>query len=96
MYADFTAAELLTMGSKLNRRWDGGLARMRLAQLGIPPGRRVGKLSGGQRAQVALALALAKRPGCPADPGDCLTTPVTSRVGIGTRGRMTTALRRAR
>ena len=62
LYADFTAAELLTMGSKLNRRWDGGLARMRLAQLGIPPDRRVGKLSGGQRAQVALALALAKRP----------------------------------
>jgi len=50
LYADFTAAELLTMGSKLNRRWDGGLARMRLAQLGIPPDRRVGKLSGGQRA----------------------------------------------
>jgi len=50
------------MGSKLNRRWDGGLARMRLAQLGIPPDRQVGKLSGGQRAQVALALALAKRP----------------------------------
>ena len=50
------------MGGKLNRRWDGGLARMRLAQLGIPPDRRVGKLSGGQRAQVALALALAKRP----------------------------------
>ncbi len=62
LYADFTAAELVTMGSKLNRRWDGGLARMRLAQLGIPPDRQVGKLSGGQRAQVALALALAKRP----------------------------------
>ena len=62
LYADFTAAELVTMGGKLNRRWDGGLARMRLAQLGIPPDRQVGKLSGGQRAQVALALALAKRP----------------------------------
>ena len=62
LYADFTAAELLTMGSKLNRRWDGTLARMRLAQLGIPPDRQVGKLSGGQRAQVALALALAKHP----------------------------------
>jgi ABC-2 type transport system ATP-binding protein len=62
LYADFTAAELLTMGSKLNRRWDGALARMRLAQLGIPPDRQVGKLSGGQRAQVALALARAKRP----------------------------------
>ncbi|HEU5108420.1 MAG TPA: ABC transporter ATP-binding protein [Micromonosporaceae bacterium] len=63
LYRDFTAAELITMGRKLNRRWDTALARDRLAQLGIPPGKKVGKLSGGQRAQVALALALAKRPG---------------------------------
>jgi ABC-2 type transport system ATP-binding protein len=62
LYRDFTAAELVTMGAKLNRRWDSGLARNRLADLGIPPNRPVGKLSGGQRAQVALALALAKRP----------------------------------
>jgi ABC-2 type transport system ATP-binding protein len=62
LYLDFTAAELVTMGAKLNRRWDGALARNRLAQLGIPPNKPAGKLSGGQRAQVALALALAKRP----------------------------------
>ncbi|GAA3746967.1 ABC transporter ATP-binding protein [Plantactinospora mayteni] len=62
LYRDFTAGELVTMGGKLNRRWDGTLARTRLAQLGIPPDKPVGKLSGGQRAQVALALALAKRP----------------------------------
>ncbi|MFC0509027.1 ABC transporter ATP-binding protein [Micromonospora costi] len=62
LYRDFTAAELVTAGAKLNQRWDGDLARNRLAQLGIPPDRPVGKLSGGQRAQVALALALAKRP----------------------------------
>jgi ABC-type multidrug transport system ATPase subunit len=62
LYRDFTAAELVTMGAKLNRRWDGALARNRLGQLGIPPDRPVGKLSGGQRAQVALALALAKQP----------------------------------
>jgi ABC-type multidrug transport system ATPase subunit len=62
LYRDFTAAELVTMGGKLNRRWDGGLARSRLADLGIPPNKPVGKLSGGQRSQVALALALAKRP----------------------------------
>jgi ABC-2 type transport system ATP-binding protein len=63
LYQDFTAAELVTLGGKLNRqRWDADLARNRLAQLGIPPNRAVGKLSGGQRAQVALALALAKRP----------------------------------
>ncbi|MGH8877285.1 MAG: ABC transporter ATP-binding protein [Stackebrandtia sp.] len=63
LYRDFTAAELVTMGGKLNRkRWDTALAHQRLAQLGIPPDRKVGKLSGGQRAQVALALALAKQP----------------------------------
>ncbi|MEU4248925.1 ABC transporter ATP-binding protein [Amycolatopsis sp. NPDC026612] len=63
LYRDFTAAELVTMGGKLNRRrWDTALARDRLAMLGIPPDKPVGKLSGGQRAQVALALALAKRP----------------------------------
>jgi ABC-2 type transport system ATP-binding protein len=62
LFRDFTAAELLTMGGKLNQRWDAALARDRLAQLGIESGKPVGKLSGGQRAQVALALALAKRP----------------------------------
>ena len=62
LYRDFTARDLITMGDKLNRRWDAALARTRLADLGIPPNKPVGKLSGGQRAQVALALALAKRP----------------------------------
>jgi ABC-2 type transport system ATP-binding protein len=62
LYRDFTAHELVKLGRKLNRVWDDGLARTRLAGLGIPPDRAVGKLSGGQRAQVALALALAKRP----------------------------------
>ncbi len=62
LYRDFTADELVRMGGKVNRRWDAALARARLAQLGIPPRKPVGRLSGGQRAQVALALALAKRP----------------------------------
>jgi ABC-type multidrug transport system ATPase subunit len=62
LYRDFTAADLITMGDKLNRRWDAALARERLGQLGVPMDKQVGKLSGGQRAQVALALALAKRP----------------------------------
>jgi ABC-2 type transport system ATP-binding protein len=62
LYRDFTAAELVEAGRRMNKRWDGALARNRLAQLGIPPKLPVGKLSGGQRAQVALALALAKRP----------------------------------
>jgi len=62
LYRDFTAADLLTLGRKLNRRFDDQLARERLRQLGIPLDRRVGSLSGGQHAQVALVLALAKRP----------------------------------
>lgn len=62
LYPDFTANELITMGGKLNRRWDAALARDRIARLGFPADKAVGKLSGGQRAQVALALALAKRP----------------------------------
>ncbi|SCE71865.1 ABC transporter ATP-binding protein [Micromonospora mirobrigensis] len=62
LYRDFTAAELVHLGGRMNRRWDAALARDRLGQLGIPPRLPVGKLSGGQRAQVALALALAKRP----------------------------------
>jgi ABC-2 type transport system ATP-binding protein len=62
LYRDFTAQELVTMGGKLNQTWDAALARTRLSDLGIAPNLPVGKLSGGQRAQVALALALAKRP----------------------------------
>ena len=62
LYRDFTARDLITMGGKLNRTWDAALARTRLADLGIAQNLPVGKLSGGQRAQVALALALAKRP----------------------------------
>ncbi|WP_405098566.1 ABC transporter ATP-binding protein [Micromonospora sp. NBC_01412] len=62
LYRDFTADELFTMGAKLNRRFDTALAHCRLAQIGIPRDKPVGKLSGGQRAQVALALAMAKRP----------------------------------
>ena len=62
LYPDFTAAELIRMGAKLNRRWDSRLASERLERLGIALDRPVRRLSGGQRAQVALALALAKRP----------------------------------
>jgi ABC-type multidrug transport system ATPase subunit len=62
LYKSFTVADLLTLGRKLNTRWDDALARSRMQKLGIPLDRRAGKLSGGQQAQVALVLALAKRP----------------------------------
>jgi ABC-2 type transport system ATP-binding protein len=47
---------------KLNRRFDQPYAQGRLAELGIPQKRKAGKLSGGQQAQLALTLALARRP----------------------------------
>jgi ABC-2 type transport system ATP-binding protein len=54
--------DLMRACRSLNERWEPALVTARLDELGIEPGRRVGSLSGGQRAQVALALALAKRP----------------------------------
>ena len=62
LYRSFTVHEMLTFGARLNTRWDGALARQRLARLGIPTERRIAQLSGGQQAQVALVLALAKCP----------------------------------
>jgi ABC-2 type transport system ATP-binding protein len=62
LYADLTVGEHLELGRRLNARWDHGSAHARLAKLAIPLGRTASALSGGQRAQVALTLALAKRP----------------------------------
>jgi len=62
LYRGFTVAETLTLGRHVNRRFDARWARDRLAGLRIPLDRKVGELSGGQRAQVALAVALAKEP----------------------------------
>jgi ABC-2 type transport system ATP-binding protein len=62
LYRRFTAEDHIHAGAHLNRRWDAPSVRTRLTGLNIPLDRPVGKLSGGQRAQVALALTLAKRP----------------------------------
>jgi ABC-2 type transport system ATP-binding protein len=62
LYKNFTVAQLLHFGAKLNRRWDETRARERLEQYAIPLNRKAGALSGGQQAQISLALALAKRP----------------------------------
>jgi ABC-2 type transport system ATP-binding protein len=50
------------MGSYLNTNWDQKLAESRIAQLDLDPRQKAGSLSGGQRAQLALTLVVAKRP----------------------------------
>jgi ABC-2 type transport system ATP-binding protein len=62
LYKRLSADDHLGIGAHLNRRWDAAGARARLARLRIPTDRPVATLSGGQRAQVGLSLALAKRP----------------------------------
>ncbi|TXK43909.1 ABC transporter ATP-binding protein [Nonomuraea sp. C10] len=62
LYESFTVGELLEFGRRTNTRWDGEGARARLDALGVPLGRRAGRLSGGQQAQVAITLALARTP----------------------------------
>ena len=63
VYARMTVADHLRLGGWLNPGWDDALARQRIGQLGLDSKQRAGSLSGGQRAQLALTLALAKRPG---------------------------------
>lgn len=62
LYSTFTVADTLRFGQRLNRTWDQQAAGRRLARLGIGLGTRIRTLSGGQRAQVSLALSLGKRP----------------------------------
>jgi ABC-2 type transport system ATP-binding protein len=62
VYARLTIADHLRAGAWLNPGWDSALAKGRIEQLGLDPRQRAGSLSGGQRAQLALTLAIAKRP----------------------------------
>jgi ABC-2 type transport system ATP-binding protein len=61
-YAGLSVDEHLSLGAWLNPGWDGDMARRRIGELGLDPKQKAGKLSGGQRAQLALTLAIAKRP----------------------------------
>jgi ABC-2 type transport system ATP-binding protein len=61
-YTNLTVADHLRLGGWLNSRWDRGLAERRIEQLHLDPRQRAGRLSGGQRAQLALTLAVAKQP----------------------------------
>jgi ABC-2 type transport system ATP-binding protein len=62
LYADLTVDEHLMLGDRLNPRWDMTIARARVEAAGLDTRQRAGRLSGGQRAQLSLAMALAKRP----------------------------------
>ncbi|MGH9092436.1 MAG: ABC transporter ATP-binding protein [Acidimicrobiales bacterium] len=62
LYAAMSVADHLHLGSWVNPTWDQALAEQRITHLGLDPRQKAGTLSGGQRAQLALTLAIAKRP----------------------------------
>jgi ABC-2 type transport system ATP-binding protein len=62
VYTALTVEDHLRMGARLNPSWDDGLARRRIAEAGLDPRAKAGRLSGGQRARLALTVAAAKRP----------------------------------
>ena len=61
VYGRLTVAEHLVLGARLNPRWDNGFAVRRTRERGLDPRQKAGSLSGGQRAQLALTIAAAKR-----------------------------------
>ncbi|MHB8244958.1 MAG: ATP-binding cassette domain-containing protein [Acidimicrobiales bacterium] len=62
LYKHLSVRSMVTVACGLNQRFDEAQAVERLCKLGIPLDRKVGKLSGGQQAQLALTLALARDP----------------------------------
>ena len=64
LYSGLSVADHLHLGTWLNRGWDADVARERIVRLGLDPKQKAGSLSGGQRARLALTLAIAKRPDC--------------------------------
>jgi ABC-2 type transport system ATP-binding protein len=61
-YSGLSVEEHLRLGARLNPRWDDAAAHDRIRRLGVDPAQRAGRLSGGQRAQLALTLGIAKQP----------------------------------
>jgi ABC-2 type transport system ATP-binding protein len=61
-YSRLSVADHLRLGARLNPDWDDSIAQARIARLKLDPKQRAGRLSGGQRAQLALTLGVAKRP----------------------------------
>jgi ABC-2 type transport system ATP-binding protein len=62
VYNELTVGDHLRLGARLNPRWDAGLASQRIRSVGLDPSQKAARLSGGQRAQLALSMAAAKRP----------------------------------
>ena len=62
VYPHLSVADHLRLGAHLNPRWDKEFAERRIARLDLDPGQKAGKLSGGQRAQLALTVAAGKKP----------------------------------
>ena len=62
VYSSFSVADHLRFGERCNSRWDRDFAIRRIAKLGLDARQRAARLSGGQRSQLALTLAMAKRP----------------------------------
>jgi ABC-2 type transport system ATP-binding protein len=62
VYTGLSVADHLKLGQRMNARWDGKLAASRIRELKLDPRLKAGRLSGGQRAQLALTMALARRP----------------------------------
>src|ERR1700759_4715956 len=62
LFSGLSVGDHLCFGAHTNPGWDAGFAARRVARIGLDPGQKAGKLSGGQRAQLALTLAIAKRP----------------------------------
>ncbi|MBL3665380.1 ABC transporter ATP-binding protein [Streptomyces sp. M2CJ-2] len=61
-YATLSVADHVDLGKRLNPSWDDAVASERIRRLGLDPEQKAGRLSGGQRAQLALTLGIAKRP----------------------------------
>jgi len=62
VYTGLSIEDHLRLGERLNPNWDTALAKARIQRLGLDPKQAAGKLSGGQRAQLALTIGIAKRP----------------------------------
>jgi ABC-2 type transport system ATP-binding protein len=62
LWPHLRVADVLAIGRCMNYGFDTVMASGRIRKLGIRPRARISNLSGGERAQVALTLVLAKKP----------------------------------